>query len=152
MKRTARQCINFHENRGRQVSYPWIAVSPVSSRMRRIKGCAGCCASSFTKEGTKVPIYQVQFFRPRQRRREEDFRGKRAPRGWRGTTMTAPPDAHQYPCVGCHIFLPIQMTPPRGPIPVSSVLRSSVTRSPLPPEDFFFTPPIPFAPEIIPFL
>lgn len=81
----------------------------------------------------------------------EDFRVKRASRGWQGTTMTTPPDAHQYPCVECHIFLPIQMTPPledqylpRSP----SIIRDPI--APAAPSTFFR--PRPHTTEIIPFL
>lgn len=109
----------------RQVSYPWIAYRVWNLLEARIKGCAGCCAKPLRRKVQKFQYIKCSLS-PRRRGTKRRFRKHLRRGGGRNVvgeggdaTMTTPPDAHQYPRVGCHIFLPIQMTPPRGPIPAS---------------------------------
>ena len=112
------------------MSYPWIAVPCLDPARGAYKRMCRVLRKASSLEGYKSSNISSAVFRPVEEEREKRrFRKRlREGRGWRranavgeggDATMTTPPDAHQYPRVGCHIFLPIQMTPPRGPIPAS---------------------------------
>lgn len=84
---------------GGQVSYPAIAL--LRSVYKRDTPAA--VAWSYVQGGYKSSnISSAVLSFPREGTRKA-APNERASRGWH-TTMTTPPDAHQYPRVGCHIF------------------------------------------------